>query len=212
MRKNAKKPNAKRSNGKKKHKGLRIGLFSVVVLFLLAACFGGEDDSKTTEAKKTAPVSSSTIATSSIAPTETETPTPTETETPTPTATSTPEPTPIATFDPSAIPDYSGQPYVVVNDNTPYFTDSDLTTRSFEKYSDLDSLGRCGAAYACVGKDIMPTGQRESIGSVTPTGWHTVKYNGIEGNYHPTMTWWRGLLDLSLVQEGVAAVLGTMPS
>ena len=83
----------------------------------------------------------------------------------------------------SSIPKYNGKPYVTINNNVPYFNESDLTTKSYEKYSNLDSLGRCGVAVACIGKDIMPTDERESIGSVKPTGWHTVKYKGIDGNY-----------------------------
>ena len=63
-------------------------------------------------------------------------------------------------FDLASVPAYSGQPYAIVNDNKPYFTDADLTAVSFETYSDLDSLGRCGVAYASVGKDLMPTGNR----------------------------------------------------
>ena len=55
----------------------------------------------------------------------------------------------------ASVPAYSGQPYAIVNDNKPYFTDADLTAVSFETYSDLDSLGRCGVAYASVGKDLM---------------------------------------------------------
>ncbi|MCI9337832.1 MAG: DNA/RNA non-specific endonuclease [Lachnospiraceae bacterium] len=79
---------------------------------------------------------------------------------------------------------YSGQPYAVVNDNVPYFSEEDLTTQSFESYSELDELGRCGAAYACVGLDLMPTKERGQIGNVRPTGWHTIKYNEIiDGNY-----------------------------
>lgn len=88
------------------------------------------------------------------------------------------------TFSIDNIAPYSGQPYAIVNDNIPYFTESDLTTQSFEYYSDLDSLGRCGVAYASIGLDLMPTEERGNIGSVKPSGWQTVKYNGIvEGNY-----------------------------
>ena len=86
-------------------------------------------------------------------------------------------------FDVSTIPDYSGKPYVVVNGGEPYFTNTEKTTQSYENYSDLDSLGRCGAAIACIGTDIMPTTPRGTIGAVRPTGWHTVKYAGIDGNY-----------------------------
>ena len=78
---------------------------------------------------------------------------------------------------------YNGEPYVAINENTPYFTDDDLTTTSFETYSPLDDLGRCGVTYACVGQDIMPTEERGSIGQVKPTGWHTVKYDCVDGKY-----------------------------
>lgn len=88
-----------------------------------------------------------------------------------------------AKVDLSKIPAYSNKAYVKVNNNQPGFSASDFTTKSFEKYSSLDSKGRCGVAYACIGKDLMPTGERGSIGSVKPTGWHTVKYAGIDGNY-----------------------------
>ena len=86
-----------------------------------------------------------------------------------------------ATLD--AIPAYSGQPYVILNNNVPDFTDADMQTESFESYSDLDSLGRCGVADANVGIDLMPTEERGAIGQVRPSGWHTVKYEGIDGNY-----------------------------
>lgn len=81
------------------------------------------------------------------------------------------------------IPAFSNKPYVAVNDNTPFFSSAEFTTTSFEDYSSLDSLGRCGVAYACVGKDLMPTEERGSIGSVKPTGWHTVKYDCVDGKY-----------------------------
>lgn len=81
------------------------------------------------------------------------------------------------------IPKYSGKPYVAINNNTPYFKDSDLTTSSYEYYSELDSLNRCGVTHACVGKDIMPTEERGNIGQVKPTGWHTVKYDCVDGMY-----------------------------
>ena len=86
-------------------------------------------------------------------------------------------------FDVSSIPKYKGNPYVAVNGNTPFFDVSELTVTSFEEYSPLDSLGRCGVAYACVGKDIMPAEKRGSIGSVKPSGWHTVKYDNVNGKY-----------------------------
>ncbi|MCD7762437.1 MAG: DNA/RNA non-specific endonuclease [Lachnospiraceae bacterium] len=81
------------------------------------------------------------------------------------------------------IPDYSGTPCVVINDNVPFFDEDDLTTTSYEFYSELDSLGRCGVALANIGQDIMPTEERGEIGPIKPSGWHTVKYEGIDGNY-----------------------------
>ena len=86
-------------------------------------------------------------------------------------------------FDIKSIPAYSGKAYIAVNDNNPYFTESDLTTKSFEKYAPLDSLGRCGVAYANVGIDIMPTEKRGSIGMVKPSGWHSIKYENVDGKY-----------------------------
>ena len=80
-------------------------------------------------------------------------------------------------------PEYTGSPYIIVNDNVPFFTEADMTTSSFEEYSELDSLGRCSTAYANVGKDLMPTQKRGSIGSVKPTGWQTVKYDSVDGKY-----------------------------
>lgn len=81
------------------------------------------------------------------------------------------------------VTDFDNEPYVTVDNNQPYFSKSEITKKSFEKYSKLDSLGRCGVALACVGKDIMPTEKRGSIGMVKPTGWHTVKYDFVEGKY-----------------------------
>ena len=75
-------------------------------------------------------------------------------------------------FDLSEIPNYSGDPYVIINDNKPSFTEDELTTEAYEHYSDLDILGRCGMVEACCGKELMPAKdeERESISSVTPSG------------------------------------------
>ena len=81
------------------------------------------------------------------------------------------------------IPDYAGDPYVVVNNNQPDFAESDMTTNSFETYSDLDALGRCGIAYANIGQDLMPTEERGNISDVKPSGWQSVEYEGIDGGY-----------------------------
>lgn len=82
------------------------------------------------------------------------------------------------------VPEFSGQPYVVINNNVPFFTEDEIKTTSFEEYSKLDGLGRCGAATACIGRDLMPTEDREgSLSSVTPSGWINVKYDIVDGGY-----------------------------
>ena len=89
-----------------------------------------------------------------------------------------------AVFDLSLIPKYSGEAYVVVNDNVPFFTEEDMVTTSYETYSELDELGRCGVCVASVGMDIMPEDDREGIGNVKPSGWNQAKYPGIvNGSY-----------------------------
>lgn len=81
------------------------------------------------------------------------------------------------------IPDYSGQPYVVLEDNWPDFDAGDLTLEAFETYSELDALGRCGPAYANICLEIMPTEPRGDIGQVKPSGWQTAKYDCVDGKY-----------------------------
>ena len=81
------------------------------------------------------------------------------------------------------IPEFSGKPYVVLNGNVPQFTSDELTVESFEEYSPLDRLGRCGVATACIGRDLMPLEERGSIGQVRPSGWQTVKYDIVDGKY-----------------------------
>ena len=84
-------------------------------------------------------------------------------------------------FDPGSIPEFGGEYYIAINDNIPFFDESDLTEDSYEYYSELDDLGRCGLCMACVGKDIMPTEKRGDISSVKPTGWIQAKYDIVEG-------------------------------
>lgn len=81
------------------------------------------------------------------------------------------------------VPAYSGEPYVEVNDNQPEFTEEELTTVSYEDYSELDELGRCQTAEACIGQDLMPTEARKSISSVKPTGWRNKSYDTVDGGY-----------------------------
>ena len=81
------------------------------------------------------------------------------------------------------LPAYSGEAYVELNDNVPSFSKKDMTTKAFEKYSELDDLGRCGTAYANVCRETMPTEERGNIGMIKPSGWHTVKYDNVDGKY-----------------------------
>lgn len=84
-------------------------------------------------------------------------------------------------FDISDVPEFSGVPYVEINGNSPYFTEDEYTTDSFEHYGELDALGRCTEAFACVGRDLMPTEKRESISSVLPSGWNSIQYDCVDG-------------------------------
>lgn len=81
------------------------------------------------------------------------------------------------------IPSYTGSPYTQINDNVPDFPLDDYTTEAFETYSELDDLGRCGVAYANVCQELMPTQKRGKIGQVKPSGWHTAKYENVDGKY-----------------------------
>lgn len=87
-------------------------------------------------------------------------------------------------FDLSDIPEFDGvSPYITINNNEPEFPEEDFVTKSFEKYSELDTLGRCGIAYANVCIDTMPTESRDEISKVKPTGWHSVRYDCVDGKY-----------------------------
>ena len=82
-----------------------------------------------------------------------------------------------------SVPEYFGSEYIIINNNVPEFRESDFTTESFEEYSELDSLGRCGVAFANIGQDLMPTEERGSIGYIKPSGWQTIKYDIVDGKY-----------------------------
>ena len=94
-----------------------------------------------------------------------------------------PAATSAGSFHLSEVPPFSGEPYVVLNENQPDFPEEDFTTNSFESYGPLDELGRCTTAYANIGVDLMPTEERGNIGQVKPTGWQTVKYDIVDGKY-----------------------------
>ena len=81
------------------------------------------------------------------------------------------------------IPDYTGNMSIVINNNEPIFDEKLKNTSSFESYSRLDSLNRCGVAIANIGIDLMPTEKREIIGMIKPSGWHTIKYDIINDKY-----------------------------
>ncbi len=86
-------------------------------------------------------------------------------------------------YDIDEIPEYKEDSYIYINNNIPNFNESDYNIGSFEKYSELDNLGRAGVAYANIDIDLMPTEKRGSIGMIKPTGWHTIKYDNIDGKY-----------------------------
>lgn len=81
------------------------------------------------------------------------------------------------------IPEYEDQPYVEINANEPFFTEDEITTEVFEKYSPLDKLGRCGVAYANICMELMPTEKRGEISKVKPSGWHNKPYDFVDGRY-----------------------------
>lgn len=92
-------------------------------------------------------------------------------------------PAPAPSYSLEEVPAYTGEPYVILSDNQPAFPAEDQTSLSFETYSELDSLGRCGPAYANVGPETLPTEDRGAIGQVKPSGWHTVTYDCVDGRY-----------------------------
>ena len=89
----------------------------------------------------------------------------------------------LPSYDISEVPDYNGRAYVTINNNNPNFSKEEITTKTFEKYSNLDILGRCGVAYANISIDTMPKEERKNIGMIKPTGWKYSKYDFIDGKY-----------------------------
>lgn len=86
-------------------------------------------------------------------------------------------------FEYAAVPAYAGEPYAVVNGNQPFFTEEDMSPIQEESYAVLDDLGRCGVATALVSPRTLPTEERGSIGMVRPSGWQTVRYSFVDGQY-----------------------------
>lgn len=157
---------------------ITTALLAAAMIFGLAGC--SEDAVSSSESVSSSTVQS--VVESTPEPTEAPATTPTSapTATPEPSLEPTPEPVRVTLAE---IPAYSGESYVAINGNVPYFSDAEMTTDSFEDYSPLDSLGRCGVAYACVGTETMPTEKRGSIGQIKPSGWRTVKYDFVDGKY-----------------------------
>ena len=79
------------------------------------------------------------------------------------------------------IPEYSGKPCIEIYYNTPLF--ENISDNAYENYGQLDELGRCTAAEACLSRELMPTEKRGSIGSIKPSGWRISKYDFIDGQY-----------------------------
>lgn len=142
----------------------------------------------TTEEVTTSEVTTSETTTTEVTTTEKPTTTITTTETTTK-STTTAQPTndnlSNSSVSLSSIPKYSGRPYVALNNNKPYFKASEITTKAFENYSNLDSYGRCGVVMACCGTEIMPADgeERGSISSIKPTGWVQAQYDCVSGKY-----------------------------
>ena len=90
---------------------------------------------------------------------------------------------PIVSYEKSNIPDYTNESYIYIDNNEPNFNKEDMNTTSFENYSELDSLGRCGVAYANLSYELMPTEPRGNISYIKPSGWRISKYDWIEGEY-----------------------------
>ncbi len=141
-----------------------IALF-LAIITLLASCGTAANVPDVTEGKETEP--SITAEPAKVTDPTTKAP---ENDTPKP-------------FSLSDVPPYKDSPYCEINGGVPYFTESDYTLTAFESFSPLDSLGRCGVAYANVCRELMPTGDRGSIGSVKPSGWQMAKYDTVDGLY-----------------------------
>ena len=173
-----------------KNHGKRNAILIILLLILFAAGIGGQagkDDQpeQQSEASVIFEVSSELQAEASAA-SKTEEEGPEESLKPQDQSTvaekAAPEIT-LQTLSVQEIPAYSKDAVIEINGNVPGFTEEDYTTEAFEQYSPLDELGRCGMAYACVGEEIMPTEERGAIGMVKPSGWHTVKYDFVDGKY-----------------------------
>ena len=148
---------------KKKVRQKKIAIGSIAASVALVTCIiiaGCISERGTAEPPAVSPGYTVSDSSTGTTPSDTSLDSPSSSETSEPPATSnatTPAKESNSSFSVSKVPAYSGSPYVVINNNIPYFTESDYTTNSYEYYSDLDSLGRCGVCVASIGKDLMPT-------------------------------------------------------
>ncbi len=154
-----------------KNSYIRFTTIAVTILMLCIVGCGANNEDATKPAYELS--STGENSASSVEAVE-ETPVEVPVETPVETSVETPE---------TVAEEFNGQPYKVVNNNIYDESIVPITNESYEFYSELDDLGRCGIAHACVGKDLMPTEERGSIGSVKPSGWQSVKYDCVDGKY-----------------------------
>lgn len=76
------------------------------------------------------------------------------------------------------------EPYIVENDNIPYFSDQEIEQAEvYAEYGELDALGRVTEANAVLGQELMPDKEREDISGVKPTGWQQAKYANVDGGW-----------------------------
>lgn len=174
----------KKARQKKIAFGSIVASIALVTYIIIAGCISERNAAEPSVVPPDYTVSDSSTETAAPSSTSTDNTSSSETSAPSAASNATaPAKESNSSFSVSDVPAYFGSPYVVVNNNIPFFTESDYTTSSYEYYSDLDALGRCGVCVASIGKDLMPTEERGSIGSVKPTGWHTIKYDNVDGKY-----------------------------
>ncbi len=168
-----------------KKRGKRRGLWLVIFLALIiGACSKGlgTEETGTTSVASTVESRTGESVVSSVTEEASETSSQLPEESTISEPSELPEPE-ITLFSLTDVPAYTGSAAVEICNNVPGFTEEEYSATAFESYSELDELGRCGVAYACVGEETMPTEERGAIGMVKPSGWHTVKYAIVDGNY-----------------------------
>ena len=167
---------------KRRHLSLLRGGLALLLILATVTCSACTYTPPSTEnpiATTTTTATTTTIATSTTTALET----PTTTATTTVSILTTTAATSANTETEDIIPEYNGSPFVILNNNLPRFSKSEITTTDFEQYSPLDAAGRCGVALACCGTELMPTDERGSISSIKPSGWVQAQYDNVNGKY-----------------------------